>query len=71
MTLSRVVSSANVVQGVRAVGANTVVRIGSSVVSGNGLGTDASGGAQLLSYGNNQINGNTTDGPNPTIIPLR
>jgi hypothetical protein len=61
MMLNRVVSASNLGEGVRSVGANAVVRIGSSVVTGNGTGLAVSGG-QIQSYGNNQINGNTVDG---------
>lgn len=63
-------SSHNADQGVRASGnASVIVRIGNSTITGNGTGTLAALGAQILSYGNNRINGNTVDGPNPPDIP--
>lgn len=62
MMLNRVVSANNLGEGVRSVGANAVVRVGSSVLTGNGTGLVVSGGGQIQSYGNNQINGNTVDG---------
>ena len=62
MMLNNVVSVNNVGEGVRSVGANAVVRMGSSVVTGNGIGLVTAGGGAIQSYGNNQVNGNGTDG---------
>lgn len=63
MMLNRVVSTNNLGDGVRSVGANAAIRIGSSVVTGNnGTGLAVSGGGQLQSYGNNQVNSNGVDG---------
>jgi hypothetical protein len=63
-------SSQNADQGIRASGnANAIIRIGNSTITGNGTGTLTALGAQILSYGNNRINGNTVDGPNPPDIP--
>ncbi len=45
-------------------------RLGSSVVSGNGVGLSAVNGGSLLSYGDNQVNGNSSDGSAP-VIPLK
>ncbi|MET0755000.1 MAG: hypothetical protein ABWY31_02650 [Pseudoxanthomonas sp.] len=70
MMLNRVVSTNNLGEGVRSVGAGAVIRIGSSTVTGNGTGLFASGGGLLQSYGNNQVNGNTVDGT-PTSVALR
>ena len=62
MMLNRAVSVNNLGDGVRSVGANSVVRIGSSVVTGNnGTGLAVSGGL-LQSYGNNQVSSNGSDG---------
>ncbi|MDP3896712.1 MAG: hypothetical protein Q8Q62_08550 [Mesorhizobium sp.] len=69
--LRRVNSANNASVGLRASAANTTIRVGESVVTGNAVGTEIVGGAQILSYGTNQINGNTNDGPNPPLIPLR
>ncbi|MDO8630220.1 MAG: hypothetical protein Q7R41_06975 [Phycisphaerales bacterium] len=57
--------------GLRVDGANATMRVGSSIVSGNGTGTAILNGGVISSYGNNQINGNTADGPNPPTIPLK
>jgi hypothetical protein len=71
MMLSRVVSANNLGNGVQSIGANALVRIGSSVVTGNvGTGLLATSNGLLLSYGNNQVSGNTTDGT-PTAVSLK
>jgi hypothetical protein len=57
----------NNIDGLRGDGPLTTVRIGSSVIGGNGIGVSITGGATVQSYGNNQLNGNTTDGTMPTI----
>jgi hypothetical protein len=54
--------------GLRADGANTNIRVGRSTISGNGTGTVIVNGGVISSYGNNQLNGNTADGPNPPTI---
>ena len=59
----------NNVIGLRGDGPLTTVRIGSSVIGGNGTGVSITGGATVQSYGNNQLNGNTTDGT-MTTTPL-
>ncbi len=64
------VISENQSNGVR-VGTNSTVRLGSSVVANNaGTGLVPFGGGQILSYGNNQVNGNGTDGAPTATIPL-
>lgn len=65
MMLDGVVASNNVGEGVRSVGANATVRIGGSTIAANGIGLVSASSGQILSYGNNQVNGNTVDG-NPT-----
>jgi len=70
MMLNRVASTNNFYEGVRSTGASAVVRIGSSVVTGNGTGLAVASGGQIQSYGNNQINGNTTDGT-ATAVALK
>ncbi|RWC27779.1 right-handed parallel beta-helix repeat-containing protein [Mesorhizobium sp.] len=57
--------------GLRVDGANATVRVGRSTISGNALGTAIVNGGVISSYGNNQLNGNTSDGPNPPTIPLK
>ena len=54
--------------GLRVDGANATIRVGRSSISGNGLGTAIVNGGVISSYGTNQINGNTADGPNPPTI---
>jgi len=71
MMLSRVSSVNNLGDGVRSSGANAMIRIGSSVVtSNNGTGLSVASGGQLQSYGNNQVNSNTSDG-SPTAVALK
>ena len=63
-------SSHNADQGIRAANnANAIIRLSNSNVTGNGIGTLASVGGQVLSYGNNRIDGNTDDGSIPPVIP--
>ncbi|WP_244571267.1 right-handed parallel beta-helix repeat-containing protein [Mesorhizobium carmichaelinearum] len=56
--------------GLRADGPSTTLRVGNSTISGNTTGTAINNGGVINSYGNNEINGNTSDGPNPPVIPL-
>jgi hypothetical protein len=56
------------VAGLRSDGATTTVRIGNSVIFGNVTGVVSANSGVLQSYGNNQLNGNTTDGTMPTIL---
>jgi hypothetical protein len=48
--------------GLRSDGATTTIRIGDSEIFGNVTGVVTANGGQLLSYGDNQLNGNTADG---------
>lgn len=66
---SRIVNNAN--QGIRAIGTNGIVRVGSSVISGNLTGLNALSGANIRSYGNNQLNGNGTDGAFTGAVALQ
>jgi hypothetical protein len=63
-------SAANAVTGVRAENAGTTIRITDVTVTGNVLlGVQAAAGASLLSFGNNRIAGNGTNGtPSGTIL---
>jgi hypothetical protein len=38
------------------------VTVGNSVLYGNAIGIQATGGGRLLSYGNNQVTGNASNG---------
>jgi len=69
--LEHVASANNAQTGIAADSANAVVRMANSQVTGNGLGSNVTNGANLLSYGNNQIDGNISDGPAPTTIGLK
>jgi len=70
--VDRVAASNNGANGdLRADGPNTLIRVGSSTVSGNTTGTAINNGGVIQSYGNNEINGNTSDGPNPPVIALK
>ena len=64
MMLNSVDSSGNNV-GVQVSGAAATVAIGNSTVSQNNTGVTAVGGGTLLSYKNNQINGNITTNGTP------
>jgi hypothetical protein len=52
----------NLGEGLRAVGANARIRVGTSWVTGNGTGVVSASGGRVQSYGDNKINGNTVDG---------
>ncbi len=54
--------------GVRADGALATIRISNVNITGNSLGVSTANGGQLLSYGDNAIDGNTNNGTSPTII---
>ena len=71
MILDGVVVSNNAGEGVRVVGPNVGVRIGRSTVSYNGTGITATGGGNILSYGDNFIDGNTVDGVTPPLSPQK
>jgi hypothetical protein len=57
--------------GIRADGPGATIRLANSNVTGNGTGSNFSAGARFLSYGNNRIDGNTDNGPNPAVIPQK
>ena len=67
ITRSSVVNNVNT--GVLADGsATSVALLSNTLVSGNGTGLASAGGAQLDTYKNNSVNGNTTDGTFTTQI---
>ena len=47
-----------------------IVRVGQSTITGNGTGWQATNGGQVLSYGNNNVGGNTTDGTATSTLAL-
>jgi len=68
MMLDGAVASSNLGEGIRAVGANAVIRMGRSTITNNGIGVQTASAGVVQSYGTNQITGNTNDGVVPTII---
>ena len=65
VSIMRVVASANGVAGIAAhqtSGGIASVTVGSSGLYGNTVAAQATGGAGLLSYSNNQVTGNATNG---------
>jgi Divergent InlB B-repeat domain/Right handed beta helix region/GTA TIM-barrel-like domain len=61
----RVVAAANGAAGIQAnqsSGGTASVTVGSAVIYGNAIGIQATSGAALLSYGNNQMSGNAANG---------
>ncbi len=65
VSIMRVVASGNGAAGIAAhqtSGGIASVTVGSSVLYGNTVAAQATGGAGLLSYSNNQVTGNATDG---------
>lgn len=57
--------------GLRAETPKAILRIGDSVVTGNAIGATIASGATMTSYGNNQIDDNTSPGATIPITPLR
>jgi hypothetical protein len=49
---------------------SATVRISQSTVTGNGTGWQATNGGQLLTYGNNNVDGNTNNGAATTTLAL-
>jgi hypothetical protein len=52
----------NAAAGLFAGGSNTGILASSSTISGNAVGLDTADGGALYTYGNNRVNGNTTNG---------
>jgi hypothetical protein len=48
-----------------------IIRMTRSTVGNNGTGLATSSGGQIISYGDNMIGGNTTDGAPTSTVPLR
>lgn len=62
-------ASVNNFDGIAAVGAGAIIRIGDSTVSGNATGLNPVSGGTIESFGTNKVRGNTTDGA-PTGLPI-
>jgi hypothetical protein len=52
----------NLAAGLYAGGSNTGILVRNTTVYGNAIGLDTTGGGALYTYGNNSVNGNTTNG---------
>lgn len=50
---------------------SALIRIGQSTLTSNGTGWSSQNGAQVQSYGNNNLNGNTTDGTPTSTLSLQ
>jgi hypothetical protein len=61
----------NSVVGLRAQNSGNIVRVARSTITGNGIGFDSQAGGVLDSYGDNNVDGNTTDGTPTATIPLK
>lgn len=69
MMVDHATSSQNAVDGILAIhSGNAIIRLSNSNITGNGTGTLVQNSAQILSYNNNRINGNTNDGADPPNI---
>ena len=49
---------------------NATVRVGQSTVTGNGIGWQGTNGGQILSFSNNTVGGNKSDGAATTTVTL-
>ena len=69
LLLKDVTISGNAYNGIFANGSGAVVRVGDSTITGNYGGIQGLGGAQILTFGNNQLVGNPTAGvPNNGVF---
>jgi Right handed beta helix region len=50
---------------------SAIVRVGQSTITGNSTGWQATNGGQVLSYSNNNVSGNTTDGTSTSTVALQ
>jgi hypothetical protein len=71
IVIDRTTSTLNGGNGIRAFGAGALVHIGNSTVRGNGAGLIAASGGQILSYQNNQLDGNGVDGAPTGVLTLK
>jgi hypothetical protein len=72
LTLKDIVASNNDIAGVVANGPLATIRMGRSLVTGNGTGIAGINTGKMNTYGDNEVNSNTTDGTAtaPTLTPL-
>ena len=69
VTVSRSTVTGNIVAGLYTTGGGAVIRITDSIISGNTAGVENAGGT-LVSYGNNVVAGNGTNGTFSGVAPL-
>ena len=70
LDLHKCTVSRNLSSGIRSVNANSTVRFSDCMVDGNAIGLESVLSGKLLSFTNNSVGGNTTDGaPTGTIAP--
>jgi hypothetical protein len=69
--VDRVTLDGNSRAGIRASKANAVVRVNASTITNNGIGLDPMNNGQIISFGNNALAGNETNGAPSDTIPLR
>ena len=61
----------SLVAGVRSDGAAAIVRINDNTIVNNSVGLLSNNGGQIVSAGNNDVFGNTTDGSPTSVVPLK
>lgn len=70
VNLDKSMIASNDVGGLRAVGAQGVVRVSDSTVTLNGVGMEMVTGGVVATYGNNALRGNVASSAVPVVIPL-
>jgi hypothetical protein len=61
LMLTDTVLAGNNAAGIFAKGATAVGRVGGSTITGNNISVQITGGASLFTYGDNRVDGNTTN----------
>jgi hypothetical protein len=69
--LDRVQLASNGAAGARVEGRAAILWLNQSVVAGNGTGLETAGGAKIISFGNNAIAGNATNGSPSETLALK
>lgn len=69
--LDRVLLENNPGGGIRADGKSATIRLNQLVVTGNGTGLEVAGGGTIISFGNNAIAGNVTNGSPTETLQLK
>ncbi len=69
VVLTRVAISDNSLHGIRARGQNSTVFLNDTVITGNNVGISIGGAAQVISFGNNVIADNNTNGAPTQVVP--